>query len=63
VENSPGRFTCQFESESLSLERLRNVSRRWPRLVFLLDCESETNRIKGPAKAKAGKLEHCEINY
>jgi hypothetical protein len=63
VENSPRRFACQFKTERFPLEPLRRLSRRWPRLTLLLDCESEEHRIKGLAKAKAGELDHCEINY
>jgi hypothetical protein len=63
LENSPTRFACEFKTERLLPESLRKLSRRWPRLTLLLDFESETKRIKGLAKAKAGELEHCEINY
>jgi len=63
LEFSPERHVCQFETELPPVERLRRVSRRWSRLTLLLDFEDETNRIKGLAKAKAGEVEHCEINY
>ena len=63
MENSPGHFACQFKTQRYLPEPIRNLSRRWPRLTFLLDSESETKRIKGLAKAKSGELEHCEISY
>jgi hypothetical protein len=63
LEDSPGRFACQFESEYSPLQRLGRLSRRWPRLVLLLVCESELERTMGLAKAKAGELEHCELKY
>ena len=63
LECSPERFACQFSTQRFPLEALRRLSRQWSKLVPLLDCESEENRIKGLAKAKAGELEHCEITY
>ena len=63
LENSPRRYTCQFETESAALKSLMPLSRRWPRLTFLLDYEIEERRMKGLAKAQAGKLDHCEISY
>lgn len=63
LENSPRRFACQFENQACLLQSLKKLSRRWRRLTFLLDFENEQKRIKGLAKAEAGELEHCEINY
>ena len=63
LENSPGRFACQFETESASVKSLSRLSRRWPWLTFLLDYQIEESRIKGLAKAQGGKLDHCEISY
>jgi len=63
LECSPRRFVCQFETHAHTLQRLVALSRRWPCMVFLLDFEIASQRIKGLAKAKAGKLEHCEISY
>lgn len=57
----PCRFTCQFETDDPGLKRLQTLSRRWPGLILLLDYE--VARLKGVAKAKAGKLEHHEIRY
>src|SRR5438045_3948810 len=51
LENSPCRFACEFETERSLPEPLRKLARRWPRLTFLLDFESEAVRIKGLAKA------------
>ena len=61
LQLSPGRFVCQFTTESHDLRRLQRLSRSQPGLVLLLDFEF--GRIKGLAKAKAGELEHCEISY
>jgi hypothetical protein len=63
LENSPGRFACQFETESAPLESLKRLSRRSPRLTFLLDYEIEESRIKGLAKGQGAKLDHCEMSY
>jgi hypothetical protein len=63
LESSPNRFACQFETECPPLESLRRLSRRWPRLVFVLNYEVKANRIMGLAKAKAGQLEHWKITY
>jgi len=63
LENSPQRFACLFETERPLLEPLRRLSRRWPRLTFLLSYAGETKRIIGLAKAKAGQLEHWETRY
>ena len=63
LENSPRRFACQFENQACLLQLLKRLSRGWPRLTFLLDFENEQQRIKGLAKAEAGELEHCKINY
>jgi hypothetical protein len=63
LQLSPGRHVCQFETEQPPVAQLQKISRRWARLTFLLDYEDEENRIKGLAKAKAGRIEHCEIGY
>ena len=63
LQNSPGRYVCQFDTEALLLEQLKKLSRQWPTLTFLLDYELERKRTKGLAKAKAGEIEHCDISY
>ena len=63
LENAPERFACQFETEDAPLGPLRRLSRRFPGLTLLLDYENESIRTKGLAKAAAGKLEHCQLNY
>lgn len=63
LENSPGRFACQFETDTPPLEPLRRLSRRWLKLVFLLDFEVEAERSKGLAKAKGGALEKYRLTY
>ena len=57
----PCRFVCQFEADDPGLQRLQALSRRWPGMILLLDYEA--HRLKGVAKAKAGKMEHHEIRY
>ena len=63
LQLSPCRFVCQFETSTPPLPALQRMSRSYPTLVFLLEYENEMTRIKGLAKVKAGKLEHCEIGY
>jgi hypothetical protein len=63
LENSPARFACQFETEAPPLESLGELSRRWPRLTLLLDYEAEEERIKGLAKAQAGQIASCQLEY
>jgi len=63
LEFSPCRFVCQFETNPHDLQRLQDLSRRWPGLVLLLDFEISKQRIKRLAKARAGELENCEISY
>ena len=63
LENSPKRFACQLETECPPLESLGRLSRRWPRLVFVLNYEVEADRIMGLVKAEAGQLEHYKISY
>lgn len=63
LESSSGRFMCQFATDGSPLDRLKLLSGRWERVILLLDFEDEHNRIKGLAKAQAGKLDHCEISY
>lgn len=63
LENSPRRFTCQFESEHPPLASLTRLTHRWPRLTLLLVYEVEAQRLAGLAKAKAGQLEYWQTNY
>jgi hypothetical protein len=63
LQNSPGRYVHQFETETRPLEQLKRLSHQWPTLTFLLDYELERKRTKGVAKAKAGNIEHCDICY
>jgi hypothetical protein len=61
LELAPTRFACQFETPGNPLPALRRLSRSHPGLIFLLDYE--TNRLKGLAKAKAGRLVHHQIRF
>jgi hypothetical protein len=63
LQLSPGRHVCQFVTDKAPVTQLQKISRRWTRLILLLDFEDEENRIKGLAKAKAGEIEHRKINY
>lgn len=62
LENSPGRFSCQFETENPPLESLKRLSRRWPRMILLLDYEVEKTRIRGLAKVQAGRIACCQFD-
>ncbi len=61
LELSPPRFVCYFETSRPPLPALQQLSRDYPKLVFLL--EYETTRCKGLAKAKAGRLIHHQVRY
>jgi hypothetical protein len=63
LENSPDRIAWQFDSTEPLLDRVGQLSRRWPKLVFLLEHEEEAQRIKGLAKAQAGQLSCCQFDY
>ena len=60
---SPRRRRCEFETAGRILAELQELSRLWPRLIFLLDYEWDPKRVKGLVKAKAGDIECCEISY
>jgi hypothetical protein len=61
LEFARTRFACQFETPEIPLPALGRLSRSQPKLLFLLDYE--TDRLKGLAKAKAGRLVHHQIRY
>jgi len=63
LENSADRHSWQFESDEPPLKFLKTLSRRWPLLTFLLDYEWEEKRIKGLAKAKAGRPRNWSVIY
>jgi hypothetical protein len=63
LENSPRRFSCQFEAGNPPPESLMRLSRHWPTLTFLLDYEVPAKRVKGLAKAKAGELVDHRLTY
>jgi hypothetical protein len=63
LENFPRRVVCFFETDEPPMESLRKISRRRPELVLILDYEVESQRIKGLAKAQAGRIAHCELEY
>ena len=63
LENSPGRIAWQFESPRAVPDRLRQLSRRWPKLIFLLDHEQGVQRKKGFVKAQAGQIAHFQFDY
>ena len=62
LEYSPMRVTCQFQTEEPPLEALKIWSRQHPG-VFLLEYDCQLSRLKGLAKACAGKLDHCQLSY
>ena len=61
LEFASTRFVCQFETPKNPLPALRRLSRFHPRLIFMLDYE--TDRLKGLAKVKTGQLVHHQIRY
>jgi hypothetical protein len=63
MENLRRRYVFVFETDEQPLETLRNLSRRWPGLVFLLDYEIESKRTKGLLKAHAGRIASCRFDY
>lgn len=65
MELLPPRFVCYFESKTNPLPALQRLSRSHPGLVFVLEHEVDTKktRIKGLAKAKAGRLTHHQVRY
>ena len=64
MEGSPGRYVSEFNTEDAPIiEPLRRVSRRWPKLVLLLDWEWEDKRLKGFVNAKAGMLQSHQTEY
>ena len=65
MELAPPRYVCYFENSTPPLPVLQRLSRSHPGLVFLLEYEvdNETARMKGLAKAKAGRLIHHQIRY
>ena len=63
LECSKTRLAVQFETDELPLVWLRNVSKRWSRLVFFLDYEDEDRRIKGLAHAWRHQLDVLTTHY
>ena len=46
LEHSPERHAWQFDTDSPPLAFLRAISRQWHSLTFLLDYDSEVERLK-----------------
>lgn len=63
LECSATRLAFQFETSQPPLPYFKTVSRKWPKLTFLLDYEVEDWALKGLAKARRGELEGCIVNY
>jgi len=64
LEHSADRYAWQFETDDPPLKFLKAaLSRRWRSLTFLLDYDWEEKRIKGLAKAKAGRLRNYSVIY
>jgi len=57
------RRTWTFQSIAPPLDGLGKISARWSTLTFLLDYEWENKRVKGIAKARAGKLDTYQVGY
>ena len=62
-EHSSDRHAWQFETDEAPLKFLKSLSSRWRFLTFLLDYDCEDGRIKGLAKAKAGRLRNYSVIY
>ena len=60
-ENMRTQVGWQFETESSPIPSVEALSRRWPKLVLVLQWENETKRMMGLAKARAGRLEQFEV--
>ena len=62
-ENMRTRVGWQFETESSPIPAIEALSRRWPKMVLIIEWDNETKRTLGLAKAKSGKLEQLEVRY
>ena len=62
-ENMRTRVSWQFETQSSPILSVAALSRRWPKLVLVLQWENETKRRMGLAKARAGRLEQFQVRY
>jgi len=63
LQNSPGRYVCQFDTRRPPQKELQKLSLVWPRLSFVLEFDLEEKRIKGLAKFQRGETESCVISY
>ena len=61
-ERRKSRAVWWFETETLP-PRLGQISADWPDLIFLLEYENETKRLKGLVKADARAIDRCEFSY
>ncbi len=62
-ECSPTRLVWLFETDTPPLEQMKRLSLRHPRLTFLLEYDREDARVKGLAKARAGRLKSYRFRY
>jgi hypothetical protein len=62
-ENMRTRVGWQFETQSSPIPSMEALSRRWPKVVLVLQWENETKRRIGLAKARAGHLEQFEVRF
>jgi len=63
LEHTPTRRVWQFVTEAPALRSLRVISRRWSRLLFLLNYDCEDCRLVGLVRAKNGKLVQRRFKY
>jgi len=61
LELSPMRRSWQFSTPKPPLPYLRTLSTRWPLLMFFLDYETE--RVKGLASFKVGKVRQYRVTH
>lgn len=57
------RRTWWFETAQSAMADVARFSERWPRLIFVLQFESEDEREVGLVKAAKGRLDQCRFNY
>jgi hypothetical protein len=63
LEQAPARHAWQFETDVPPLKSLRDLSRDWPFLTFVLDYDCEVKRVKGLVRFKHGQSVHSQVLY
>lgn len=63
LEYTSTRRVWQFVTKVPALKSLRVLSRRWPRLTFLLHYDCEDRRLVGLVRARNGRLRRHRFKY